>query len=275
MQLPGLDRLQRVGLVGERKALSLLCLGFYTTLFFMITLSARTELPEWLPVFVAMTLVYTTAFMAVAAEWFWGRWFATGLGYWGCTMAMMAFVTTRSFPPAMIIFGGMHALISGCLFGEKMAAVFDAKPNWRARWKLDDQGVMRVRKSVTRMASSLPALIMFALAPREGQEMFGLPVFDVSAVALLGLAVFAMFALLASRRTWAVLALGSVGVVTLGKALFAEGRLWSAHTYLDPAALPHASCYAQLLGVFAGVLLLASTAPFLAPIGRYLLRGRR
>ena len=50
MKLPGLDRLGSVGFVGERKALSLLCLGFYTTLFFMIGLSARSELPEWVPV---------------------------------------------------------------------------------------------------------------------------------------------------------------------------------------------------------------------------------
>src|SRR6185369_5783243 len=125
MKLPGLDRLGSVGLVGERKAIALLCLGFYTTLFFMIVLSARTELPEWLPVFVGMTTVYVIAFMGVAAEWFWGRWFATGLGYWGCTMAVMAFVTTRSFPAPMIVFGVMHGLISVCLLGEKMAAVFD------------------------------------------------------------------------------------------------------------------------------------------------------
>src|SRR5258708_19158996 len=109
MKLPGVDALGSVGLVGERKAVALLCLGFYTTLFFMIGLQARTELPEWLPVFVGMTTIYVTAFVAVAAEWFWGRWFATGLGYWGGTMAIMAFVTTRSLPTPMIIFGVMHA----------------------------------------------------------------------------------------------------------------------------------------------------------------------
>src|SRR4029079_361479 len=82
MKLPFMDTLGSVGLVGERKAMALLCLGFYTTLFFMIGLSARTELPEWVPVFSAMTLMYALAFFSVAAEWFWGRWFATGLGYW-------------------------------------------------------------------------------------------------------------------------------------------------------------------------------------------------
>ena len=58
MKLPFMDTLGSVGLVGERKAMALFCLGFYTTLFFMIGLSARTELPEWVPVFSAMTLMY-------------------------------------------------------------------------------------------------------------------------------------------------------------------------------------------------------------------------
>ncbi len=33
MKLPFMDTLGSVGLVGERKAMALLCLGFYTTLF--------------------------------------------------------------------------------------------------------------------------------------------------------------------------------------------------------------------------------------------------
>src|SRR4051812_4553073 len=186
MKLPFMDTLGSVGLVGERKALALLCLGFYTTLFFMIGLSARTELPEWVAVFSAMTLMYAVAFFAVAAEWFWGRWFATGLGYWGLTMTVMAWVTTRQLPTALIVFGSMHGIVSLCLGGEKMAALFDAKPAWRARWKLDDQGVIRVRKSVTRAASSLPALIMFARARRGGQEALALPAFALALVGLGG-----------------------------------------------------------------------------------------
>ena len=43
MKLPFMDTLGSVGLVGERKALALLFLGFYTTLFFMIGLSALHE----------------------------------------------------------------------------------------------------------------------------------------------------------------------------------------------------------------------------------------
>ena len=88
----------------------------------------------------------------------------------------------------MVIFGVMHALISLCLLGEKMAAAFDAKPGWRERWKLDEQGVIRVTKSVTRAASSLPALVMFALAPRGDQALVAYGwVLTLGALALFGL----------------------------------------------------------------------------------------
>jgi hypothetical protein len=274
MKLPGLDRLGSVGMVGERKALALLCLGFYSTLFFMITLSARTELPEWLPAFTAMTSIYVVAFFGVAAECFWGRWFATGLGYWGLTMAVMAIVTTRSFPAPIMILGVMHGLISACLAGEKMAAAFDAKPAWRERWKLDEQGVIRVRRSVTRMASSLPALVMFALAPREGSEAFGIASYDLVSYGLFTLAIVGVVGFLASQRTWALFALAAAGVGLTVRSLGAT-QLWSAHSYFDPSAWPYASCAMHLVGFLGGAVLLTATLPFLGPIARYVLRGRR
>ena len=268
MKLPGLDKLGSVGLVGERKAISLLCLGFYVTLFFMIGLSARTELPEWVPVFVGMFLVYVTAFMGVAAEWFWGRWFATGLGYWGCTMAVMAFVTTRSFPTPMVVFGVMHALIAACLQGEKMAAVFDAKPDWRVRWKLDEQGVLRVRRSVTRAASSLPALIMFALAPREGQNLaIGM---DPASVALLSVGALAVVGFLATQRTWALMAFAGVGALTIARA-FSPFDLYSVY---DATGWPDTGLMIHGAGAFAGAMMVAASLPFLAPMARFLRHGR-
>jgi hypothetical protein len=265
MKLPGVDRLGSLGFVGERKALSLLCLGFYCTLFFLVGLSARTELPEWVPVFFGMMVIYVIAFVAVAAEWFWGRWFAVGLGYWGITMTVMAFVSTRSLPPAMVIFGSMHALIALCLLGDKMAAAFDAKPEWRERWKLDEQGVLRVKKSVTRAASSLPALVMFALAPRGEQAL--------AHTALLTLAVVAAFGVgsLLLGRTWGILTLAATGATALVLLpLFTP----------PPASLAAASLFGGLLPLiemprlaiaFAGVMLISSATPFLRPMRRYLL----
>src|SRR4051812_15116403 len=266
MKLPFMDTLGSVGLVGERKALALLCLGFYTTLFFMIGLSARTELPEWVPVFSAMTIMYTLAFFSVAAEWFWGRWFATGLGYWGLTMTVMAWVTTRSLPPAMIIFGVMHGLVSVCLGGEKMAAIFDAKPAWRERWKLDEQGVIRVRKSVTRAASSLPALIMFALAPREGQELLGLTAF---ALALVG------FGGILAARTYGVITLAAAGVAMAALVVVGHqpANIFAVYQYA-PFGSDGGATMTPILGVVASVLLVAAALPFAKPMAAYVLRRR-
>jgi hypothetical protein len=258
-----LERLGRVGFVGERKALALMCLGFYATLFFLIGLSARTELPEWVPVFVGMMLVYLTGFFAVAAEWFWGRWFATGIGYWGVTMTGMALVAARGLPPAMVVFGTMHALITVCLAGEKMAVAFDAKPGWRERWKLDEQGVVRVRRSVTRAASSLPALIMFALAPRESAGL-GVTLFAIAALGLGGVL---------ARRTWGVLALGAGGLLGIGAALglCCQQSLGAEAMGLFGGLAPIVATPALLVG-FAGAALLAAALPFAAPMARFLRR---
>jgi hypothetical protein len=266
MKLPYMDALGSVGLVGERKALALLCLGFYTTLFFMIGLNARTELPEWVAVFAAMTLMYGLAFFSVAAEWFWGRWFATGLGYWGMWMTVMAWVTARSLPPPMIIFGSMHAIVAVCLAGSKMASAFDAKPAWRAKWKIDDQGVIRVRKSVTRAASSLPAVIMFVLAPREGQEMLGLAAFALVATGLTGVLL---------ERTFGVMALAAGGVMT---GLLLLSGSWPVGT----GAVYHAvslgydvgPLMTPAVGALGAALAVAAATPFLRPMAAYVLRRR-
>lgn len=265
MKLPGelpekLLKLGGIGLVGERKALSLLCLGFYSTLFFLIWMAVRTEMPEWGPCFCGLTSIYVVAFVAVAAEWFWGRWFAIGIGYSGVTMTVMALVASRSLPPAMVVFGGMHTLLALCLMGEKMAARFDAQPRWRARWHLDEQGVVRVRRSVTRAASSLPALIMFALAPRDDQRAL-----------LLGVLAVGGLAGLLSRRTWGVLALGAGGVLGLWTGLTTDGTLHGeAISHWLGAFGGVTPISSTWLLLFASVLLCAAATPFLRPMARYL-----
>lgn len=265
MKLPYMDTLGSVGLVGERKALALLFLGFYTTLFFMIGLSARTELPEWVAVFSAMTLMYGVAFFGVAAEWFWGRWFATGLGWWGLTMTIMAFVTTRSFPTPIVIFGITHGLVAACLQGEKMATLFDAKPAWRARWKLDDEGVLRVRKSVTRAASSLPALIMFALAPRQEQEMLAAAAFALGVVGFGGILI---------NRTYGVIALSLASLATAATLIFGGAPI-NVDAYFQHELFFGAGNQTLLpLGALAAVLLAAAALPFLKPMASYVLRRR-
>jgi hypothetical protein len=264
MKLPGLERFESVGFVGERKAVALLSLSFYVTLFFLMILSARTELPEWLPLFVGLFLVYLVAFLGVAAEWFWGRWFATGLGYWGLTMAGMGIVTSRSFAPPLVFFGLTHGLVALGLWGPKMAAVFEAKPGWRQRYKLDDEGVLKVRRSVTRAASSIPALIMFALAPRESAGLVAL------SLALVGVGGLLLL------RTWGVFALLAAAVAGLMPALShfsgAPGSFEDAPLRVLGSAKELFFPGYALSGLLAVALLIAAATPFTGSMIRYLRR---
>jgi hypothetical protein len=258
MKLPAW--LTQFGLVGERKALALLCLAAYATLFALMGLIAMSQIPEWTACFFAMAACYGVGFFAVAAGWFWGRWFAVGLGYSGLTMAIMAIVATRDLSVAMLVFGAMHGLMAICLLGEKMQAVYEARTDWRQRWKLDDQGVARVRASVTRAASSLPSLILWVLAPREGAE-----------VALLALAGIGLFGLLRGRA-WGVLVLGASGFAAIAGA---AASAISGHT--EPLAFGDGAGVipSGWLAAAAGVALLAATAPFARGIAHKLLRPAR
>lgn len=295
-KLPSLERLGRIGLVGERKATALLCLGFYTSLFALIAILAGLQMPELMPLYIAMGVIYGVAFFAVAAEWFWGRWFATGLAYWGCTMTGWAIVSLRALPTPLIIFGATHAIIAGCLFGERMAALFDAKPKWRERWKLDEAGVLRLRKSVTRAASSLPALVMFALAPRQDGQGLGwmhsvLPVPLDGAAVLFGLlAAVSLWSLLRTQRTLALLGLGAAGTGLVALALITPafvtmqplfvpdlpGPLGMLSAPLTQAVTPvelSAEAF-RLLGLWAGGALLFACLPFARPMARFLASRR-
>jgi hypothetical protein len=269
MKLPGMlngfgKHLANIAWVGERKALALLCLGFYTTMFFLITLTARRDLPEWLPVFVGMTAIYTLAFVGVAAEWFWGRWFAIGLGYWGVTMTGMAWLSLHELPPPLIFFGVTHALVALSLLGDRMATAFELKPGWRERWNLDEQGVLRVRKSVTRAASSLPALVMFALAPRESESLALLMVPALAVAGVVGLL---------SRRTWGVLCLGGAGALSAAAALLLGGPASTAAVGAHfGAVMPFVAVAPQAVAGFGALLLVAAAAPFVAPMLRYVRR---
>ena len=161
------DALGRVGFTHERKALALSILGLFSSYFLLLMLIARDQMPEWYPAFSAMFALYFIAFFGVAAHWFWGRWVAIGLGSWGATIAIWGCITQRAFEPALVILGVTHGLVALLLMGSSMGAHYEGRADWRTRFGLDDEGVKRLRRSVTRAASSLPAIVLFALAPRQ------------------------------------------------------------------------------------------------------------
>src|SRR5690242_4515386 len=88
------------GLVGERKAIALLCLGFFTTLFAINALFSPA--PELTPLFAGLAACWGIAFFAVAADWFWGRWFAVGLGNFGWTSAAWIMLSEGFLTPLFV-----------------------------------------------------------------------------------------------------------------------------------------------------------------------------
>jgi hypothetical protein len=156
---------------------------------------------EWAPAFVALAACYGIAFMGVAAEWFWGRWFAIGLGWSGVMVAVFALMQL-GWTPVLAIYGGIHGLVVTLLSGQKMADRFDLQTKWRERYGMDEYGVARLRKTVTRASASLPSVILWALAPKQpGQEMFAIATMVAGGLALTGL--FGVIRM----RAWGLLAL--------------------------------------------------------------------
>ncbi|MBC8131424.1 MAG: hypothetical protein H7X95_00475, partial [Deltaproteobacteria bacterium] len=175
-----LAALDDFGFEKTRRAVAALALSFFVSLYLMLSLNA----PEgWGPAFLALAVCYMVAFLAVAAEWFWGRWFAAGLGWSGLMVAAMSTVMLGWMWP-LIVYGGLHALVVALLLGKRMTALYDLQEGWRQRFAMDEFGVARLRKTVTRSAASLPSMILWALGPKDpGQGMFH-AVFLIAAVGL-------------------------------------------------------------------------------------------
>lgn len=255
------DRLS-IGLAGERKAFALLCLAFYTAFFGLLSLllwNAPPDQPEvraWWGCFAAMGACYGLGFFALGAGWFWARWFAMGLGYSGVTVAFWSVITQRAIDPVILFYGVTHGVILLFLQGRQLTTEFDAKPGWRKTLGLDENGVQRVRATVTRAAASLPTLILIALAPREGAE--GLLAAALGVVGIWGLL---------RARTAGVLALLAASPLALFAAL-GHGHTVSVSAraaLLSPTLL-------HVLALSAGVMLLSAAAPFVRPMARFLAR---
>ena len=84
------EKLGALGFERVRRAVSALSLSFFAIVYLFIALN--TPLPGWEATFLALSACYVVAFFAVVAEWFWGRWFATGLGWSGLMVAIVSMV---------------------------------------------------------------------------------------------------------------------------------------------------------------------------------------
>jgi hypothetical protein len=258
-------RLKAVAFEKERVALALLSLAFFGIVYLLVASNAP---PDWGRAFVALALCYLTGFMALASAWFWARWFASGLGWSGLMVGIVGLITL-GWHPTLATYAGLHGIIVVTLLGPRIASLYDQQPAWRQRFAMDEFGVARLRRAVTRAAASLPSLIVWALGPRERPG---------TAAALL-LALLALSGLhgLLRLRAWSLVALGGAGL-----ALVATGVWMSSFEVAAPpgqggpvagTAVAWASALASappLLAVVTGALLVAAVLPLVKPAVRFL-----
>jgi hypothetical protein len=264
-----LEQLNDLGFERTRRAVSAFALSSFVFLYlFVALLLSLNGMPAWAPAFMGLAACYGVAFMGVTAEWFWGRWFAEGLGWSGFMIAVASLVMGGEWNPILGAFGALHGLIVLMLAGKKMAARYDEQPAWRQRYAMDEFGVARLRKTVTRASASLPSVILWALGPKDPGEG------ALVTVALLSAG------LLTTTGFWGVIRLRSWGLVTLAAAAL----VWLVPALVGHPALGHSGCVwafapgslgDALLRVHPGtiaLLLTAALVPFAGPAVRYLAR---
>jgi len=256
-----LKRLGEIGFEKGRRALAALALSFFISLYLLVSFNSP---PGWGPAFLALAACYLVAFLAVTADWFWGRWFASGLGWSGVMVAILSLVMIGWTPP-LAIYGGLHALVVVALLGKRMAAQYDMQEAWRQRYGMDEFGVARLRKTVTRAAASLPSLILWALGPKEGQGML----LAAAGIATLLTAAGALRHIIQMRTAgWIMLAGASVSLWLLGSTPVSLSVSVPSLNLLGPVAYAPA-----LVGVplfLATMFLTMATLPFALPALRYL-----
>lgn len=237
--------IKSLGFLGERRAVALLLLGFYTSIFFITGIALG---GAWVKCFVALAATYGVAFFGLAAGYFWARWFAMGLGTSGLTMAMLGLMT-QGWNTGIAVWGAMHALIYLPLLGHRMADQYENQQGWRQRFNLDDYGVARVKRAVHGAATALPTMIFYTLAPKQDQAaMLGL-------LLLTSIGVFGLLRM----RFWGVLTLAGAGVwalVSAGGNVAAAGCCFSS---------THA-----LVGLLAALFIGMAVTPFIGPALRQL-----
>ena len=263
-----LTRLEDIGFAKTRRAIAAFMLTVFVFLYFALAMNA----PEgWGRAFLALSLCYLVAFGGLVAEWFWGRWFATGIGWSGLMVGVFSLVMFGWSIP-LAAYTGFHGLVVACLLGKKMAAIYDLQEAWRARFQMDEFGVARLRKTVTRSAASLPGLILWALGPKNPDQSM------VHAAISATVAIAGISGLLGvlKGRTWGVLALaGTAAALCLHAPLHAGTTEFLGVVPLLSQVASDSQAFAGLPGLLvvfalsssvAGVGLALAVAPFARPL---------
>ena len=216
-----------------RRAVAIAVLAFYVWFFAQY---ARYAPPVLSKALWAIAALYAVGVVSVGLGWFWGRWYARGLGYWGIVVGLLM-MWQLGLENFLLVWAGSNAAVAILLAGDTMALKFDGRLDWRARFHLDDNGVERLGKSVTRAGMSLPWLLLYVLLPRPAETAVLIPLM------LAGAGVYGLLRM----RTWGLLALGGASAATTVQLAVAPGPT-------------------PLAGVLAALLLAAAVAPFARPL---------
>jgi hypothetical protein len=241
-------------LTGERRALAAAVLAFYGFIYLLVAMNPPG--PEWTAAFAGMALCYGMGFFSLVTGYFWARWYSIGVGMSGLITAVFSIVQI-GMEPVLVFYGATHAFISLALWGSGMSRFFDGRKEWRERFHLDENATHKLGKSVIRLGISLPYVILYALAPRDGagEMLFAALAGTVAVSGLIGMM---------RLRGWSVLALaGGTGLVGLSLA----------NMSCDSSIVAFGNGYAinvWAAGAGALIALCAALAPMARPLARYL-----
>lgn len=239
-------------MVGLRRAFALLFLGFYVTNFAM---SAALGPSDAFAFNLGLALTYGVAFVGLAAEWFWARWFAIGVGNFGSLILLALFQV--GVEPILMFIGGTHLAIWLGLLGEGMAARYEHSAEAAERWNFQEESLILMRRAVKSAGTTIPFLILYTLAPQP----------DALGLTALALGLSGLWAMLRGR-TWGLLALGGAGVIALADGLGAFGDPAAGYFMIAPTGM---ILYGPVFAILAGGTLLAPLA-YARPIWRFLKR---
>ena len=234
-------------LTGERRGFAATVLAFYGFIYFLVVMSG--VMPEWTGVYGTMAFMYGLSFFALVAGYFWARWYAIGLGLSGLITAVFGLLQPDAPIETLLFYGGTHGAVSLLLWGKSMSGLFDGRSDWRLRFHLDEAGSHRLGRAIIRATISLPYIVIYGLAPKDGMGLAGF-----AAIALAGAGLYGLIKL----RTWGVVAMA-------GAALAIVGGL-----ALDPIPSSSQALGGDIAGVIGVTAALAAVIPFAGPLFRYL-----
>jgi hypothetical protein len=189
--------------------------------------------------FGSLGAIYLAACLGVMFRWFWARWFAIGVGWWGA-MAGGSLMLMTGISSFLVAFTLSHFAVVVLLHGPAVVGAYEGRSDWREKYRLDERGVARIGGLVTNLGTLLPFAAFYAFFPRGTDT--AAPV----AALLLGLGTLAVLRM----RTWGLFAIAAGGI-TLASAA-GDGVV-------------------GLGTILVGALLALSVARFVPDIARFLL----